>query len=138
VWRPGSAFAAGKLLGQDESDWPALVLRRRRALRNEPITLGSGTQTRSFCYVDDLLEGLLRLMNSDDGFTGPMNLGNLGEFSMIELAEKVKALTGSRLELIHKQLPTDDPKQRLPDIHLAREQLDWEPNVTLEEGLKVV
>jgi len=108
-----------------------------QALRNEPITLyGDGTQTRSFCYVDDLIEGFVRLMKSDDGFTGPVNLGNPGEFSMIELAEKVKALTSSRSELIHKPLPTDDPKQRQPDIGLAREQLGWEPLVKLEEGLK--
>ncbi len=95
-----------------------------QALRNEPITLyGDGTQTRSFCYVDDLIEGFVRLMNSEDGFTGPVNLGNPGEFSMIELAEQVKALTGSRSELVHKPLPTHDPKQRQPDITLAREQL---------------
>ena len=108
-----------------------------QALRNKPITLyGDGTQTRSFCYVDDLIEGFVRLMTTDDGFTGPLNLGKPGEFSMIELAEQVKALTGSRSELIHKPLPTDDPKQRQPDIALAREQLGWEPTVKLEEGLK--
>ncbi len=109
-----------------------------QALRNEPITLyGDGTQTRSFCYVDDLIEGFVRLMNSDDEFTGPVNLGNPGEFSMIELAEKVKSLTGSRSELIYNPLPTDDPKQRQPDITLAREQLGWEPKIKLEEGLKL-
>jgi UDP-glucuronate decarboxylase len=82
-----------------------------QALLNEPITLyGDGTQTRSFCYVDDLIEGFVRLMSTDDGFTGPVNLGNPGELTMIELAEKVKALTGSRSELIHKPLPNDDPK----------------------------
>lgn len=108
-----------------------------QALRNEPITLyGDGTQTRSFCYVDDLIEGFVRLMNTDDDFTGPLNLGNPGEFSMIELAEKVKALTGSRSKLVHKLLPIDDPKQRQPDITLARQQLGWEPTVKLEEGLK--
>lgn len=108
-----------------------------QALRNEPITLyGDGTQTRSFCYVDDLIEGFVRLMNSDDGFTGPVNLGNPGEFSMIELAEKVRALTGSSSDLIHKPLPIDDPRQRQPDIALAREVLGWEPMVKLEEGLK--
>jgi len=108
-----------------------------RALRNEPITLyGDGTQTRSFCYVDDLIEGFVRLMNMPESFAGPVNLGNPGEFSMIELAEKVKALTGSRSELIHKPLPTDDPKKRRPDIALARDQLGWEPTVKLEEGLK--
>jgi len=108
-----------------------------QALRNEPITLyGDGTQTRSFCYVDDLIEGFVRLMNSDDGFTRPVNLGNPGEFTMIELAEKVKALTGSRSELIHKPLPTDDPKQRPPDITLAHERLGWVPTVKLDVGLK--
>ena len=108
-----------------------------QALRNEPITLyGDGTQTRSFCYVDDLIEGFVCLMNTDEGFTGPVNLGNPEEFSMIELAEKVKALTGSRSELIRKPLPMDDPKQRQPDIALAREQLGWEPTVKLDEGLK--
>jgi len=108
-----------------------------QALRNEPITLyGDGTQTRSFCYVDDLIEGFVRLMNSDDGFTGPVNLGNPGEFTMIELAEKVKALTGSRSEVIHKPLPTDDPKQRQPDITLAHERLGWVPTVKLDVGLK--
>lgn len=107
-----------------------------QALRNQPITLyGDGTQTRSFCYVDDLIEGFVRLMGTDDDFTGPVNLGNPGEFSMIELAQKVKSLTGSRSELIHKPLPTDDPKQRQPDIRLAREQLGWEPTVKLEQGL---
>jgi UDP-glucuronate decarboxylase len=108
-----------------------------QALRNEPITLyGDGTQTRSFCYVDDLIEGFVRLMNSDDNFTGPVNLGNPGEFTMIELAEKVRALTGSRSNLVHKPLPTDDPKQRQPDITLARDKLGWEPTVALDEGLK--
>ena len=108
-----------------------------QALRNKPITLyGDGTQTRSFCYVDDLIEGIVRLMSSNDAITGPVNLGNPGEFSMIELAEKVKDLTGSCSELIHKPLPMDDPKQRQPDISLAREQLGWEPTVNLEEGLK--
>jgi UDP-glucuronate decarboxylase len=108
-----------------------------QALRNEPITpYGDGTQTRSSCYVDDLIEGFVRLMNTEDSFTGPVNLGNPGEFTMIELAEKVKELTGSRSELIHKPLPTDDPKQRQPDIGLAREQLGWEPKMKLEEGLK--
>jgi len=108
-----------------------------QALRNEPITLyGDGTQTRSFCYVDDLIEGFVRLMHMPADFTGPVNLGNPGEFSMIELAEQVKALTGSRSELIHKPLPTDDPKQRQPDICLAREAMGWEPTVRLEEGLK--
>ena len=109
-----------------------------QALRNEPVTLyGDGAQTRSFCYVDDQIEGFVRLMNSPDEVTGPMNLGNPVEFSMIELAEKVRGLTGSRSEFIHKPLPADDPKQRQPDITLARETLSWEPKVALEEGLKL-
>ena len=108
-----------------------------QALKGEPITLyGDGAQTRSFCYVDDLIEGFVRLMHMPDDFTGPVNLGNPGEFTMIELAETIKSLTGSKSELIHKPLPTDDPKQRQPDIALAREQLGWEPTVKLEEGLK--
>ena len=108
-----------------------------QALKNEPITLyGDGTQTRSFCYVDDLINGFVRLMDTDDGFTGPVNLGNPHEFSMVELAERVKALTGSRSELIFKPLPADDPRQRQPDIALARGCLDWSPTIELEEGLK--
>ena len=86
--------------------------------------------------MDDLIDGFVRLMNTDDHFTGPVNLGNLGEFTMIELAEKVKELTGSRSSLVHKPLPIDDPKQPQPDITLAREQLGWEPTIKLEEGLK--
>jgi len=108
-----------------------------QALRNEPITLyGEGTQTRSFCYVDDLIEGFLRLMESPDALAGPVNLGNPGEFTMIELAEAVKELTGSRSELVHQPLPQDDPRQRQPNISLAREQLGWEPKVSLREGLR--
>lgn len=107
-----------------------------QALKNDPITLyGDGTQTRSFCYVDDLIEGFVRLMNADDGFTGPVNLGNPVEFSMIELAERVKALTGSRSEFVFKPLPIDDPKQRKPDISLAQKKLKWKPLVSLDEGL---
>ena len=107
-----------------------------QALRNEPITLyGDGTQTRSFCYVDDLIDGFLRLMSMPEDFTGPVNLGNPCEFSMIELANKVRELTGSRSELIYKPLPTDDPKQRQPDITIARERLAWEPNINLDAGL---
>jgi len=106
-----------------------------QALRNEPITLhGDGTQSRSFCYVDDLIEGCLRLMQTPEGFTGPVNLGNPGECTMIELAEAIRDLTGSRSELVHRPLPADDPRQ--PDIPLAREQLGWEPKVALREGLK--
>jgi len=109
-----------------------------QALRNEPITLyGDGNQTRSFCYVDDLIEGLLRLMATPDDFTGPVNLGNPGEFTIKELAEKVIELTGSRSALSFHPLPSDDPLQRKPDITLARRMLGgWEPVVHLEEGLR--
>ena len=108
-----------------------------QALRNQPITLyGDGTQTRSFCYVDDLIEGFVRLMASPDELTGPVNLGNPGEFTMIELAEAVRELTGSSSPLVQAPLPQDDPRQRQPDITLAREQLGWEPKVALREGLR--
>ncbi|MDP3110733.1 MAG: SDR family oxidoreductase [Thermodesulfovibrionales bacterium] len=108
-----------------------------QALRGEDITVyGDGSQTRSFCYVDDLVDGLIRLMNSSDDFTGPVNLGNSGEFSMLELAEKVIGLTGSKSKIVFNPLPQDDPMQRKPDISLARETLGWEPKVPLEEGLK--
>lgn len=108
-----------------------------QALQSEPITIyGDGTQTRSFCYVDDLIESFLRLMNTSDDVTGPINLGNPCEFTMIELAQKICDLTGSRSKLIHKPLPVDDPKQRKPDIKLAKQALGWEPKITLEEGLK--
>jgi UDP-glucuronate decarboxylase len=108
-----------------------------QALKGEPITMyGDGTQTRSFCYVDDLIEGFVRLMHMPEDFTGPVNLGNPGEFTMIELAETIKALTGSKSELIHKPLPVDDPKQRQPDIRLAKEAMGWKPSITLEQGLK--
>ena len=107
-----------------------------QALKGEPITLyGDGSQTRAFCYVDDLIEGFIRLMDSPDGFTGPVNLGNPGEFTIRELAEKILAVTGSRSELVFQPLPPDDPKQRRPDISLARETLGWEPRVKLDEGL---
>lgn len=107
-----------------------------QALKGEPITIyGDGSQTRSFCYVDDLIEGFLRMMNTPSDFTGPVNLGNPGEFTMIELAEKVKAITGSSSELVRKPLPQDDPRQRQPDISLAKKLLDWEPKVKLEKGL---
>jgi UDP-glucuronate decarboxylase len=108
-----------------------------QALRGEPITIyGDGKQTRSFCYVDDLIDGFLKLMDSPDEFTGPVNLGNPGEFTMLELAEAVIRLTGSGSKLVFKPLPADDPKQRRPEISLAREKLGWEPAVPLEEGLK--
>lgn len=107
-----------------------------QALRNEPITVyGDGSQTRSFCYVDDLVEGLIRLMNSPDDFTGPVNLGNPGEFTILELAEQVIALTNSRSEMVFRPLPVDDPRQRRPDITLAGEKLGWSPRVSLQEGL---
>jgi UDP-glucuronate decarboxylase len=107
-----------------------------QALKGEPITLyGDGAQTRSFCYVDDLVEGFLRLMATGDEVTGPINLGNPGEFTIRELAEKVIALTGSRSQLEHRPLPSDDPRQRQPDIALAREALGWEPTIPLEHGL---
>jgi UDP-glucuronate decarboxylase len=108
-----------------------------QSLRRKPITIfGDGTQTRSFCYVDDLIEGLLRLMSSDDDVTGPINLGKPGEFTILELAEKVLELSNSRSEIVFKALPADDPKQRRPDITRARDILGWEPEVELEEGLK--
>ncbi|MBS3647225.1 SDR family oxidoreductase [Pseudaminobacter sp. 19-2017] len=107
-----------------------------QALRNEPITVyGDGEQTRSFCYVDDLITGLIRLMETPDEVTGPMNLGNPGEFTMLELAELVLELTGSRSEIHHLPLPVDDPKYRRPDIALARSTCDWEPQTQLREGL---
>ncbi|WP_017430833.1 UDP-glucuronic acid decarboxylase family protein [Vreelandella jeotgali] len=109
----------------------------RQALHGEPITLyGDGEQTRSFCYVDDLVDGLMRMMDTDVSITGPINLGNPVEFTMRELAEKVLQLSGSGTSLVHEPLPEDDPKQRQPDISLARKALDWEPKVTLHEGLK--
>ena len=108
-----------------------------QALRNQPITIyGDGSQTRSFCYVDDLIEGILRLMASADDFTGPVNLGNPTEFSILELARQVIDLTGSKSEIIFNPLPSDDPRQRKPDIRLARERLSWEPRVALTDGLR--
>lgn len=108
-----------------------------QALRGTPLTIfGDGTQTRSFCYVDDLIEGLVRLMNTNDDVTGPINLGKPGEFTILELAEKVIELSNSKSEIIFKKLPVDDPKQRRPDISKARRILGWEPAVELEEGLK--
>jgi UDP-glucuronate decarboxylase len=107
-----------------------------QALRSEPITLfGDGRQTRSFCYVDDLVEGLIRLMESPPEVTGPVNLGNPGEFTIRELAEQVIAATGSRSEIVHRPLPENDPMQRRPDIARARALLDWAPTVPLAEGL---
>ncbi|WP_269714855.1 UDP-glucuronic acid decarboxylase family protein [Caulobacter sp. NIBR2454] len=107
-----------------------------QALKGQDITLyGDGDQTRSFCYVDDLVEGFLRLMGTDDDVTGPINLGNPGEFTIKALAEKVIALTGSSSKLVYKPLPSDDPRQRQPNIDKARALLDWEPTVHLEAGL---
>jgi UDP-glucuronate decarboxylase len=108
-----------------------------QALRGEDITIyGDGQQTRSFCYVDDLVEGMLRMMDSDGSFHGPVNIGNPKEFTMIELAEKVLRLTGSKSKLMRQPLPQDDPKQRRPDIELARSVLGWTPKVELDDGLK--
>lgn len=107
-----------------------------QALGNEPLTVfGEGNQTRSFCYVDDLIDGLVRLMQADPAETGPVNLGNPVEFTMLELAELVIDLTGSGSRIEHRPLPSDDPRQRCPDITLAREQLGWEPQVALRDGL---
>jgi UDP-glucuronate decarboxylase len=108
-----------------------------QALKGKPITIyGEGRQTRSFCYVDDLIEGFVRLMATPPAVTGPVNLGNPGEFTMLELAEKVLSITGSRSELVFHPLPQDDPKQRCPDISLARSTLDWAPKVQLDDGLR--
>jgi UDP-glucuronate decarboxylase len=108
-----------------------------QALRGEDITIyGNGLQTRSFCYVDDLIDGMLRMMNSEKGFYGPVNIGNPGEFTMIELAERVLRLTESKSRLVYRPLPQDDPRQRQPDISLATQRLGWQPKVALEDGLK--
>ncbi|KAF0185748.1 MAG: nucleoside-diphosphate-sugar epimerase [Nitrospirae bacterium] len=108
-----------------------------QALRGDDITIyGDGQQTRSFCYVDDMIEGFMLMMDSERGFTGPVNMGNPGEFTMLELAEKVLKLVGGCSKLTFKPLPTDDPRQRRPDITLAKEKLGWEPKVCLEDGLQ--
>ena len=108
----------------------------RQAIAGEPITLfGSGDQTRSFCYRDDLIEGMMRMMAAPDDFIGPVNIGNPGEFTIRELADLTVALTGSRSEIVHRSLPVDDPERRRPDIALARARLGWEPTVALREGL---
>lgn len=108
-----------------------------QALRGEPLTLyGDGQQTRSFCYVDDLVEGMLRLMDADDQHTGPINLGNPGEFTIRQLAETIIEMTGAKSEIMLKPLPEDDPMQRCPDITLAKSVLDWEPTIQLREGLE--
>ncbi len=108
-----------------------------QALKGEPITIyGDGSQTRSFCYVDDLVEGLMRLMGTPDDFTGPVNIGNPGEFTILQLAQQVIELTGSRSEIVRKPLPSDDPLQRQPDLTLARRHLAWEPTTALTPGLQ--
>ena len=107
-----------------------------QALKGESLTIyGDGSQTRSFCYVDDLVTGLIRLMRSEDDCTGPVNLGNPGEFQIKQLAEKVLALVGSRSNIIYKELPQDDPQQRCPDITLAKDRLNWQPSIALDDGL---
>ena len=107
-----------------------------QALNNEDITIyGDGKQTRSFQYIDDLIEGMIRMMETEDDFTGPVNLGNPNEFSIQELAKKIIAMTGSSSKIVFKSLPNDDPKQRQPDITLARKKLGWEPTIELEDGL---
>lgn len=108
-----------------------------QALRGEPITIyGNGSQTRSFCFVDDLVDGMVRLMNTDHAVTGPINVGNPGEFTMLELANAVLEITGSSSQIEHRPLPQDDPKQRQPNIDLARRELGWEPTISLRPGLE--
>jgi UDP-glucuronate decarboxylase len=107
-----------------------------QALKGEDITVyGDGSQTRSFCYIDDMVDGIIKMMNSPKGFTGPVNLGNPSEFSILELAEMILKLTKSKSKIVFKPLPQDDPKQRQPDITLAKTKLNWEPKVPLQEGL---
>ena len=108
-----------------------------QALSNQDITIyGDGSQTRSFCYVDDLLEGMIRMMNGPDDFAGPVNLGNQGEFTIKELATLVLEMTGSKSKIVHLPLPSDDPTQRRPDMSLAERQLEWAPKIQLSEGLE--
>ena len=108
-----------------------------QALTGQDITVfGEGQQTRSFCYVDDLIEGFIRLMDSPAEVVGPVNLGNPGEFTILELARQVIAITGSASRIVHRPLPEDDPRQRRPDIGLAQAQLGWTPQVSLEDGLR--
>jgi UDP-glucuronate decarboxylase len=109
-----------------------------QALRNDEITIyGTGNQTRSFCYVDDLIEGLMLMMNTPEGITGPINLGNPSEFTMLELAEKVLKITNSKSKLVFKPLPQDDPQQRKPDIKIAQQTIKWHPKISLDDGLKL-
>ena len=108
-----------------------------QALSGEDITIyGSGEQSRSFCFVDDLIDGIMKFMELEDNFPGPMNLGNPIEFSILELAETVIKITNSKSKIVFRELPQDDPKQRRPDIELAKKKLAWEPKIQLEEGLK--
>ena len=108
-----------------------------QALKGQEITIyGDGQQTRSFCYVDDLIDAMVKMMNTEEGFTGPINIGNPGEFTMLQLAETVLKLSGSKSKIIHQPLPSDDPKQRQPNIDLAKARLGWQPKVNLEDGLK--
>jgi UDP-glucuronate decarboxylase len=108
-----------------------------QALRGDDITVyGNGSQTRSFCYIDDMIDGIIKLMDSSDDFTGPVNLGNPQEFSILELAKKIRLLTGSNSKIVFRSLPQDDPTQRRPDISLAKNKLGWEPKTPLDEGLR--
>ena len=108
-----------------------------QALQGKDITIyGDGQQTRSFCYVDDLIDAMVKMMNSEQGFTGPVNIGNPGEFTMLQLAETVLKLSGSKSKIVYQPLPSDDPKQRQPNIELAKAKLGWQPKVNLEDGLK--
>jgi len=108
-----------------------------QALKGEEITMyGDGQQTRSFCYVDDLIDAMIKMMNSEQGFTGPVNIGNPVEFTMLQLAEIIIKLSGSKSKIIYRPLPSDDPKQRQPNIELAKAKLGWQPKVNLEDGLK--
>jgi UDP-glucuronate decarboxylase len=108
-----------------------------QALQGKDITIyGDGQQTRSFCYVDDLIDAMVKMMNTEEGFTGPVNIGNPGEFTMLQLAETILKLSGSKSKIVHQPLPSDDPKQRQPNIELAKAKLAWQPKVNLEDGLK--
>jgi UDP-glucuronate decarboxylase len=108
-----------------------------QALKGEPITIyGNGNQTRAFCFVDDMVDALMRLMNSEDDFVGPVNLGNPSEISVLDLAQRVLTLTGSHSEIVYRPLPSDDPLQRRPDISLAGSKLGWKPSTDLDHGLR--
>jgi UDP-glucuronate decarboxylase len=108
-----------------------------QALKGDDITIyGEGTQTRSFCYATDLIDAMVRMMNNDQNFIGPVNIGNPTEFTMLQLAQSVIRLTGSNSQLVYQPLPSDDPRQRQPDIALARDKLKWQPTIALDDGLK--